>query len=254
MKKRKLLSILLVGLLSTTIFVGCTSNGDDQAKEPSNEEEPVLVEEIEVFENPEVDSPEDALALLKEGNDRFSSNESVDFDLGDAKRNELTDGQNPFAVVVTCSDSRVVPEHLFNQGLGDLFVIRVAGNILDKAEIGSIEYAVDHLESPLVVILGHESCGAVETAVAKDENPDETPTTEYIDSFLDNIESSVEKAKEEDLEGAELVEEVSSLNVKSAVDQLLKDSDIVKENADENKVEVIGAKYLLENGAIEWFE
>lgn len=248
MKKRKLLSTLLVSILLAATFVGCSPESDTEVKET------VVKEEVEIFENPEVSSPEDAIALLKKGNERFVNGDLANYDLGDAKLSELTEGQKPFAVVVTCSDSRVVPEHLFNQGLGELFVIRVAGNILDEAEIGSIEYAVGNLESPLVVILGHENCGAVETAVAKDANSEEVDTTEYIDSFLDNIEPAVKKAKESNLEGEELIDKTISINIESAVEQLLRDSSIVKENAAADKVEVVGAKYLLADGSVEWFE
>lgn len=248
MKNRKTLSALLVITLLTTVFIGCTP------QEKTGVKEPAIEQKVEFYENPTVSSAEDAIALLKEGNKRFVNNELANYDLGQTRRNELIEGQKPFAVVVACSDSRVAPEHLFDQGLGDIFVIRVAGNILDEAEIGSIEYAVDHLGSPLVVILGHEGCGAVTTAVAKAEKPAETHTTENIDSFLDNIEPAVEKAQETNLEGKELVEEAVDINVKLAVEQLLEDSSIVKKGVDSGKVKVVGAKYLLTNGEIEWFK
>jgi len=92
-------------------------------------------------------------------------------DLGASRRQELSKGQKPFAVVLTCADSRLTPEFIFNQGLGDIFVLRVAGNIADPFEIGSIEYAVEHLHVPLVVVLGHEKCGAVEAGLAKNKPP-----------------------------------------------------------------------------------
>lgn len=248
MKNKKILSTLLVTALLTTVFTGCTTQNNTGVKDPVNQQQ------AEVYENPTVSSPEDAFRLLEEGNKRFVNNQLANYNLGQTRRNELVQGQKPFAVVVACSDSRVAPEHLFDQGLGDIFVIRVAGNILDKAEIGSIEYAVDHLGSPLVVILGHESCGAVTAAVAKFENPAETHTTENIDAFLDNIEPAVAEAKEDNLEGKELIEEAAEINVELAVDQLLRDSSIVKEGVDAGKVKVVGAKYLLTNGDVEWFD
>lgn len=248
MKNKKILLILLVTALLITVFTGCTPPRKIGIKEP------VTDQRAQVYETPTVSSAEDALTLLKEGNERFVNNKLVNHDLSQTRRSELTKGQKPFAVIVACSDSRVAPEHLFDQGLGDLFVIRVAGNILDEAEIGSIEYAVDHLGSPLVVILGHESCGAVTTAVAKAEKPAETHTTENIDEFLDNIEPAVAKAKETKSEGKELIEKAADINVELAVDQLLEESSIVKEGVDAGKVKVVGAKYLLKNGHVEWFK
>jgi carbonic anhydrase len=242
------LSTLLIAALLTAVFTGCTP------QKIIGVNEPVIDQNVEVYENPTVSSAEDAIKLLKEGNKRFVNNELANYDLSHTRRSELTEGQKPFAVVVTCSDSRVVPEHLLDQGLGDLFVIRVAGNILDEAEIGSIEYAVDHLGSPLVVILGHESCGAVTTAVAKAEKPAETHTTENIDAFLDNIEPAVAKAKKTELKGKELIEKAVDINVELSVDQLLEESNIVKEGVDAGKIKVVGAKYLLTSGDVEWFE
>lgn len=246
MKNKKILSTLLGTALLTTVFTGCTPQKNMEIKESGIEQQ------VKVYKTPTVSSAEDAITLLKDGNTRFVNNQLANYDLSQTRRNELTEGQKPFAVVVTCSDSRVVPEHLFDLGLGDIFVIRVAGNILDKAEIGSIEYGVDHLGSPLVVILGHESCGAVTAAVAKAEKPAETHTTKNIDSFLDNIEPAVAKAKETKLGGKELIEKTVDLNVELATDQLLKDSSIVKKAVQAGKVKVVGAKYLLSNGEVKW--
>lgn len=248
MTSRKILSTLLVTALLITIFTGCAPQRVTDVKES------VTKQQVKVYENPTVNSAEEAIALLQKGNRRFVNNELANHDLSQTKRNELTGGQKPFAVVVACSDSRVAPEHLFDQGLGDIFVIRVAGNILDDAEIGSIEYAVDHLGSPLVVILGHESCGAVTTAVAKAEKPAETHTTENIDEFLDNIEPAVEKAKDTKLSGKELIEKTADINVELAIDELLSESNIVREGIESGKIKVVGAKYLLTNGEVRWFK
>lgn len=251
MKLKKLGIVLATTMLSVAMLVGCggqtgTTNESAAVKESAVEKE------SEKAEKSEAKTPDDALALLKSGNQRFVDNKLANNDLGEMRRKELAEGQEPFAVVVTCSDSRVVPEHVFDQGLGDIFVIRVAGNILDKAEIGSVEYAVDHLGSKVVVILGHESCGAVTTAVAKVEKPADTQTTENIDAFLDNIEPAVVKAKETKLEGKELVEKTADINVEMAADQLAADSALVKKAVDESKVKIVGAKYHLSSGEISW--
>lgn len=276
MRNKKILLNLLVAAFLTTVFTGCTPQSKTEEKKPVNNQvndqandqvnnqvnnqvngqvnDQVNDQKVEVYKNPTVSSAEDALQLLKEGNTRFVNNELANYDLSQTRRSELTEGQKPFAVVIACSDSRVVPEHLFDQGLGDLFVIRVAGNILDDAEIGSIEYGIDHLGSPLVVILGHESCGAVTAAVEKVEKPAETHTTEYIDEFLDNIEPAVTRAKGTDLTGKDLIEKSVDINVELAVGQLLNESNIVKEGVDAGKVKVVGAKYLISSGEVEWFK
>src|SRR6476661_5513416 len=110
-------------------------------------------------------SADDALAKLMAGNQRYTRHKEQHPDESLARRKELIGGQHPFAIVLGCADSRVSPELLFDQGLGDLFVIRVAGNIADDAILGSIEYAIEHLGAKLILVLGHEKCGAVSAAV-----------------------------------------------------------------------------------------
>lgn len=111
-----------------------------------------------------------ALKILKDGNKRFASDRPVHEQQNVARRQELADGQSPFAIILSCADSRVVPELIFDTGLGEIFVVRVAGNIANTSSIASIEYAVAHLNTKLIVVLGHESCGAVGAAVANDDN------------------------------------------------------------------------------------
>src|SRR5258708_555531 len=113
-----------------------------------------------------------ALKMLQDGNERFVKETLEKKDLGSTQRTKLAMGQHPFAIVLTCADSRVAPELIFNQGLGDLFVVRVAGNITDPLILGSIEYAAEHLHVPLIVVLGHEKCGAVSAALSKGHFPD----------------------------------------------------------------------------------
>lgn len=248
MKFKRVFAMVFTSLLSVSVLFGCSNQN-------VNTEEKVEVTETKETERnvtPEVKTPDEALTLLKEGNQRFVDNKLANKDLGEERREELVKGQKPFAVVVTCSDSRVVPEHVFNQGLGDVFVIRVAGNILDEAELGSVEYAVDHLESKVVVILGHESCGAVTTAVAKVEDPEGTVTTSNIDAFLDNIEPAVVKAKDTNLEGTELVEETANINVDMAMEELLNKSELIKTASDKGEIKIVGGKYILSSGSIDW--
>ena len=134
-------------------------------------------------------SANEALQKLIDGNKRFVTGQFALKDLGDARREELVKGQKPFAVILTCSDSRVPPEHIFDQGLGDIFVVRNAGNVVDPVTLGSIEYAVEHLLAPLVVVLGHDYCGAVKAAVDGGEAPGS------IGAIIAKLLPSVEKAK-----------------------------------------------------------
>ncbi|MBL8727668.1 MAG: hypothetical protein JNM25_04495, partial [Planctomycetes bacterium] len=114
-------------------------------------------------------TPDEALRALQEGNQRFVADRSIPQPLGEGVRRTLARGQSPFAIVLCCADSRVPPEHVFNTGLGDLFVVRVAGHTCDAETLASIEYAVEHLNTPLCVVLGHESCGAVAAANAQSQ-------------------------------------------------------------------------------------
>ena len=252
MKNKKLLSLGVATILMGAVLIGCTDQQDaDVINNPTEETSNVENKgEKKLYVSPEVSSGDEAMELLVAGNERYVNGELKNYDLGNDRRTLLAEGQKPHTVVVTCSDSRVAPEHLFDQGIGDIFVIRVAGNILDKAEIGSIEYAVANLGSPLVVVLGHEDCGAVTAAVNKVLNPEDSKTTENIDAFLDNIEPAVKVAVDEDakLEGQELIEKVADLNVEMSLDQLLKDSELIKTAVDDGKVKIVGAKYELSSG------
>lgn len=251
MQLKKTISKALFMIMITGVLTGCTSPQPEAVEEKSSSE---TISTGDNEEKQNAESPEEALQMLKDGNKRFVDNNQANNDLSETRRNELVAGQEPFAVVVACSDSRVAPEHAFDQGLGDIFVVRVAGNVLDPAEIGSVEYAVDHLKSKVVVVLGHESCGAVTAAVEKDANPENSHTTEHIDAFLDNIEPAVARAKESDVEGKELVEKTAEINAELAAAQLLSDSSLIKGASENNEVKVVSGKYLLTTGAVEWHE
>jgi len=134
-------------------------------------------------------TPDEAMARLREGNGRYVAGKSTHPNTNSARRSEtVKNGQHPFATVITCSDSRVPVERVFDQGVGDVFVIRVAGNVCDVDEVGSIEYGVDHLATPIHVVLGHTGCGAVTAVVTKAKLHGSIPP------LVDNIEPAVEKA------------------------------------------------------------
>jgi len=184
----------------------------------------------------------EAIAKLKEGNGRYASGKLQHPGQTTERRAELTKDQHPFAVIVSCSDSRVPPEIVFDQGLGDLFVVRVAGNVIDDHGLGSIEYAVDHLGARLIVVLGHQSCGAVkaakETIAAKSKAPG------HIQSLVTAIQPAVEATAKSDL-GATV-----EANVKNVVQALRTSTPILKPKVDSGEVQVIGGYYSLDTGAV----
>ena len=242
MKMKRILSIGVVVMLTSVMTIGCTPNEK-------------VVDKVEFYETPQVGNTDEALEVLKLGNKRFVDDKMENFNLGFDKRELLADGQSPHTVIVACSDSRVAPEHIFDQGLGDLFVIRVAGNILSEEEIGSIEYAVDHLDSPLVVLMGHEKCGAV-TAAVDASMTENSETTKNIDAILNRIQPAVEKAKQSDvnLKGDELVEKSIDENVDLTLFNLVENSELVVDRMNNNKLKIMGAKYKLNTGEVEFHE
>src|SRR6266545_3286958 len=176
-KTRLAFCFVIVGLLSAIQFAG--------AADPAHSDQPSV-------------APAEAISKLKEGNGRYANGNLQHPGQTTERRAELAKGQHPFAIIVDCSDSRVPPEIVFDQGLGDLFIYRVAGNVIDDHGLGSIEYAVDHLGVRLIVVLGHQRCGAVdaarETIAAKGKAPG------HIQSLVTAIKPAVEATAKEDLD------------------------------------------------------
>jgi len=252
MKKTRLASFFVtVGLLGISQFV--------RAAEPAHPDQPIV-------------PPAEAISQLKAGNARYTSgkeqppessqerafeatnsyeNAGLTFlgmtaDQAAKRRAELTKSQHPFAIIVSCSDSRVPPEIVFDQGLGDLFVLRVAGNVIDDHSLGSIEYAVDHLAVRLIVVLGHQRCGAVkaakETIAAKGKAP------AHIQSLVTAIKPAVEATVHGDLEAT------VEANVKNVTQALRSSPPILKPKVDSGEVRVIGAYYNLDTGAVSFLD
>ncbi len=194
------------------------------------------------------DAGQDSLNRLLEGNRRFVSGELSKKDIGDAKRQELTKGQSPFATVISCSDSRVAPELIFDQGLGDIFIVRDAGNVVDPVTMGSIEYGVEHLHTPLLVILGHEKCGAVTAALEAKGKPEGN-----IGVILKKIMPAVRKAKKAGKGKDETLNLAIQENVKDTYRDVMK-SKIVSELVHEGKLKVVAAEYYLGTGKVEMID
>jgi carbonic anhydrase len=187
---------------------------------------------------------DETLKKLLSANQNFVSGKLTQRDLS-ARRAELVKGQAPSAVVLTCSDSRVPPEYIFDQGLGDIFVIRVAGNVTDPISLGSIEYAVEHLHTPLIIVLGHDSCGAV-GATVKGGEPEGN-----IAAIVKKISPSVDKAKATGKTGDDLLTAAIIENARSVAANLTRDSAIIKHLVDEKKVKIVPAKYSLATGKVD---
>lgn len=197
-------------------------------------------------EQPAKVAPAEALARLKAGNQRFIAGKLQHPHQNPKRRTELTTGQRPFAIVLGCADSRTSPEVLFDQGLGDLFVIRVAGNILDDHALGSIEYAVDHLGAQLIVVLGHQRCGAVQAAKETLDSKAEAPA--HINSIVAAIQPAVEATR-----GAD-VETTIKANTENVVQSLRSSEPVLKKEVEAGAITVLGAYYDLDTGAVAFTE
>ena len=198
---------------------------------------------------PVITPSDEALTRLKEGNQRFRAGTPQHPNQDAVRLAELNEkGQHPFVTILGCSDSRVPPEILFDQGLGDVFTVRVAGNVADTDEIATLEYGVGHLHTPLLVVLGHEKCGAV-TAVAT-----EAELEGSLPELLDNIEPAMAEARRlhPGLTGESLVPFVVRANVMQAIKDLLTRSPVARELVAERKVEIVGAIYDLASGKVNW--
>ena len=201
-------------------------------------------------------SARDSLALLREGNRRFVSEEpSRDTVESRARRLELATGQEPFATILGCSDSRVPVEIIFDQGLGDLFVIRVAGNIVAPSLIGSVEFAAVQFHTRLVVVLGHTRCGAIETTLEQLRRPVENQSRN-LHSIVDFIRPGVEGLFNTDLKNNHdaLVREACRANVRASVNHLRHGSEIIENLIQNDGLLVVGAEYSLESGVVDFFD
>ena len=249
--------IHLASCLVTVSLLGASQFA--RAADPAHPDQPIV-------------SPAEAISRLKEGNGRFTAgnpqhpHDSVDerkymaansyenagtIPLGMTseqaakRRAELAKSQHPFAIILSCSDSRVPPEIVFDEGLGDLFIVRVAGNVLNDEGLGSIEYAVDILGARLIVVLGHQSCGAVDAAMKTIAAKGKAPG--HIQSLVTAIKPVVQSTPKGDLD-------TIKANVKHVVDALRSSTPILKARVDSGDVQVIGGYYTLDTGAVTFLD
>ncbi len=193
---------------------------------------------------------DEAQTKLMDGNKRFVDGTYGVGDISDARRKELTKGQHPFAVILSCSDSRVPPELLFDQGLGDLFVVRTAGNTVDTIGIGSLEYGIEHLHAPLLVILGHQGCGAVKATVDAAGKPVRKEKGHPHDSIGAIVAKIMPAVKEAKSKGGDIMEASIQGNVRNVYRELMAKSPILKEMVASKKIRVVLAEYYLDSGAV----
>jgi carbonic anhydrase len=197
----------------------------------------------------------DALQRLREGNRRFVVDRTRDGGASPSRRRELADGQQPFAIILGCSDSRVPAELVFDQGLGDLFVIRVAGNIVAPSQVGSVEFAVERFATRLVVVLGHSQCGAILATLEELGRPSESQSRN-LRSIVDRIRPSVQPLLTTQVgrNADALVQQAVRANIRASVLHLRHGSEIIEQSIRDDGLLVIGAEYSLETGAVEFFD
>ena len=195
-------------------------------------------------------TPEMALQFLKEGNKRFTKNIKTNRNLLE-QVNDTREGQWPFAIVLSCIDSRTSAELVFDQGLGDIFSARIAGNILNADILGSMEFATKMVGSKVIVVLGHTKCGAVKGAC-------DSLQMGNLTTLLNKIQPAVyeEKTTEQNRTGknTEFVENVATLNVKLTMERIRRESVIIRELEEAGQIKIIGGKYDVDTGAVEFFE
>jgi len=201
-------------------------------------------------------SGREALDRLKEGNARFASNvRGPDTIVSHTRRPELPSGQEPLAIILGCSDARVPAELVFDQGLGDLFVIRVAGNIVAPSQVGSVEFAAARFGTRLVVVLGHSQCSAIAVTLEELRRPTENQSRN-LQSIVDRVRPSVEGLLATDLkhDTDALVEQAVRLNIRASANHLRHGSEVLEQLVREEGLLVVGAEYSLETGEVDFFD
>jgi carbonic anhydrase len=197
----------------------------------------------------------EALQRLREGNRRFVANASQHSIGNEARRRDLVGGQEPFAVILGCSDSRVPAEIVFDQGIGDLFVVRVAGNVVQPSLLGSVEFACSRFGTRMVVVLGHSHCGAVQATLEAMRSPEE-PLSKNIGTIAELIRPSVEDvlASDRQADTADVVERAVRANVRASAEKLRQASEIITSLERDDGLLIVGAEYSLETGLVDFFD
>lgn len=195
-------------------------------------------------------TPDEVLSLIQAGNERFHAFHAVHPDQTPERLKELVQGQHPWAVVIGCSDSRVVPELIFDQGLGDLFTVRTAGNVVGEYELASVEYAVEHLQAPLVIVLGHTNCGAINAFIAQPHEPCHGHMRELMNYLAAEEEEQAAAA-----DGTPFtLEDATLANIAHGVHAVERLFEEIRAGGTVVDAKVVGALYHVEDGRVEWLK
>lgn len=198
-------------------------------------------------------SPQEALTKLVEGNKRFSSDNSIHPNRCAETKNALLKQQKPFAAVLSCSDSRVPIEIIFDAGLGDIFAVRTAGHVLSSEVLGSLEYAIKSLGVKLIIILGHENCGAINTAIQTYDNKSYSELSDNLKSIMNHIYPAIENVKCNHTDDNFLNHAVKA-NIYYQLEDLLKKDAYIKEKVKKGEIAIVGAMYSLATGNVEFLK
>ena len=192
-------------------------------------------------------SSQEALKILIDGNERFSKGNSLHPNRCEETKNALLNQQKPFVAVLSCSDSRVPIEIIFDAGLGDIFAVRTAGHVLSKEVMGSLEYAVESLGVKLIIILGHENCGAIKKAVETHKNKSYNELSENLQSIMSHIYPAIEKLPNSD---EACLDDIIKSNINHQVEDLIKKDEFIAKKVHENELILLGAQYSLATGLV----
>jgi carbonic anhydrase len=189
---------------------------------------------------------DEAIERLEEGNTRFIDG-NLECDISEDTRVELKGGQEPFATILGCSDSRVPIEMIFDQGLGDLFIIRTAGNIIDDISLGSLEYGGVHCETPILMVLGHQKCGAVSAAMKGD------PLPGHMQKIADNIKPVIDSVEDDALPYDQRVDKAIRMNVERVLDEIKEKSSLLRQRVESDQLKLVGAYYSFDSGEVKFY-
>ena len=242
---------LALTLACICLFVSCEQSTSEQATPPAEQEEEIvgLVEDVLTKEEQDALTPDMVIQSFKEGNERFMRNDLTQRNHSEQVR-KSTDAQYPKAIVLSCVDSRVPVEDVFDRGIGDIFVARVAGNFVNEDILGSMEFACKVSGSKLVLVLGHEHCGAVKAAVDDVKLGNITPMLAKIQPAVESVDYTGERTSKNE----EFVHMVCESNVRNTMDQIRINSPILKEMEDKGEIKIVGAIYDMDSGKVSMLE